>query len=207
MTREEFIYALHRIHAIRFGNFTLKSGQQSSVYMDLRQIISYPEILRTVASLYWQTLSSRAKTADRICGVPYTALPIATCLSLQHNMPMIMRRKEKKQHGTKQSIEGAFKPGQTCLIIEDIMTTGGSILETATDLQAVEMKVTDVAILIDRAQGGKENMKKQGFTVHATFTLREILDTLIRSSHTTDAEKAAIAAYQANNCGETCEST
>ncbi len=199
MTRDAFILALHRIHAIRFGDFTLKNGQKSTIYLDIRQIISWPELLRAAASLLWQTLTSHAKTADRLCGVPYTALPIATCLSLQHNIPMVLRRKEKKTHGRGQLIDGAFEKNQRCLIIEDVMTTGSSILETATDLVTVELTVTDVGLLVDRETGGKQALEKAGIETHTVFTLNEILQTLSHVTTISSHEKEIINTLLNNN--------
>ncbi len=190
MTPNQLILSLYKIGSIKFGNFTLKSGQTSQIYLDLRQIISYPDILRTVA----EAIGKKIQTChfDLICGVPYTALPIATCLSLQNNIPMVMRRKEKKSYGTKQQIEGAFKPGQTCLIIEDIITTGSSILETAVELEAEKLKITDAVVLIDREQGGKENLLEKNYTLHSVFTLKEIFHELLNSGILTDPERAII---------------
>jgi orotate phosphoribosyltransferase len=198
MTCDGLIDSLYRIHAVRFGNFTLKSGRQSMVYIDLRQMISYPDLLRRVAALLWQTLSSREKMAERLCGVPYTALPIATCLSLQHNIPMLLRRKEKKYYGTAKLVEGVFEINQNCLIIEDVITTGSSILETASDLRAAGLLVTDTAILIDREEGGRETLEKAGIHVSSVLTLTEILHTLANSALITesDREKIAIAIHE-----------
>ncbi len=173
MNNEELIQALYAIGAVKFGDFTLKSGLSSKVYIDLRQIISHPKILAQVADAIWQTI--KHCSFDLICGVPYTALPIATCISLKHDIPMIMRRKEKKAYGTKQQIEGVFQPGQTCLIIEDLISTGSSIIETANDLNEVGLKVTDTALLIDREMGGRENLEQKNYHVHSVLTLKEIL--------------------------------
>ncbi|EKD53689.1 MAG: Phosphoribosyltransferase, Orotidine 5-phosphate decarboxylase [uncultured bacterium] len=190
MTRTQLINALYQIKAVKFGQFKLKSGKISPIYIDLRQIISYPDVLRSVANAIW--LMVQEIKFDLICGVPYTALPVATCISLQHNIPMIMRRKEKKSYGTEQQIEGAFHHGQTCLIIEDLITTGSSIIETADDLEAHGLKITDTALLIDREQGGKENLEKRHYRVHAVFTLSEILQTLMKSDRITQEEEVLI---------------
>lgn len=190
MTKTELIHALHRIGAIKFGAFTLKSGQTSRIYLDLRQIVSHPDVLRAVSLAIWQTVQHCK--ADVICGVPYTALPIATCISLTHNIPMIMRRKEKKSYGTKQQIEGKFSAGQTCLIIEDVLTTGGSVLETALDLHEAGLKVQDAAVLINREQGGQENLLQQQCQLHAALTLSEILKILHDSSQLNHEERSII---------------
>lgn len=174
------IESLYKIGAVKFGSFTLKSGQNSKIYMDLRQIVSHPAVLRSVAEAIWEKVSSAH--FDMVCGVPYTALPIATCISLLHNVPMIMRRKEKKDYGTKQQIEGAYKAGQHCLIIEDVITSGMSIMETTDELEAAGLKVTDVAVLIDREQGARENLEKRNYRVHSALTLKQILQTLSQSS-------------------------
>lgn len=174
------ILALYQIGAIKFGDFTLKSGQPSNIYLDLRQIVSHPSILKRVAQALWQAVNT--KQFDLICGVPYTALPIATCISLENNLPMILRRKEKKKYGTKQKIEGAYQSGQKCLIVEDIITSGMSILETTAELEEVGLKVSDLAVLIDRQQGGRENLQQKNYQVHSVFTLQEILGTLLDSN-------------------------
>jgi uridine monophosphate synthetase len=173
------IASLYQIGAIQFGEFTLKSGVTSSIYLNLRKIISYPGLLHTIAEAMWE--KTQACEFDLVCGVPYTALPIATCLSLEHNIPMIMRRKEKKNYGTKQSIEGVFKAGQRCLIIEDVVTTGGSIIETALDLEQAGLQINDLVALIDREQGGKENLNKK-YALHTLFSLSEMLHTLLEST-------------------------
>ena len=190
MKLTELIESLYKIGAVKFGEFTLKSGQTSSIYLDLRQIVSYPAILRAVAKAMWEKVQD--SSMDLVCGVPYTALPIATCLSLEHDIPMIMRRKEKKAYGTKQQIEGKYETGQSCLIIEDVITTGGSIIETAAELEEIGLKVQDLAILIDRQQGGRENLEQKNYRVHAVFTLRTVLNHLANSDLLNAAEKTIV---------------
>lgn len=190
MDNNQLITTLYKIGAIKFGRFILKSGQQSPIYINLRQVISYPDLLRAMANMLWEKI--RSCHFDLLCGVPYTALPIATCMSLQHNFPMLIRRKEKKSYGTKQKIEGAFRTGQRCLVIEDVVTSSGSILETAKDLEEIGITISDVVVLIDREQGGKENLKKKNYTMHAALTLTEILNVLDNSNLISDAERIIV---------------
>ena len=191
-TKQQLIFALYEIGVVQFGDFTFKSGIKSSIYMNLRKIISYPDILRMVATAMWEKINDN--DFDLICGVPYTALPIATCLSLDHDIPMIMRRKEKKDYGTKQMIEGVFNPGQRCIIVEDVVTTGGSIVETATDLENAGLIVNDLVALIDREQGGRENLEKK-YRLHTILTLSEILRTLLQSTLISNEERSIIEDY------------
>lgn len=170
--RQSLVHSLCQIGAIQFGQFVLKSGQQSSIYINLRKIISYPKKLREIANILWPIINTCQ--FDVICGVPYTALPIATCLALDHNLPMIMRRKEKKSYGTKQIIEGEFCAGQRCLVIEDVVTTGSSLLETITELEMAGLKVVDLVALIDREQSGRQNLSPR-YQLHTMITLSEIL--------------------------------
>lgn len=190
MNNSQLVTSLYKIGAIKFGHFTLKSGQTSSIYLNLRQVISYPELLRAMANLLWEKI--RSCRFDSLCGVPYTALPIATCMSLEHGIPMLIRRKEKKEHGTKQKIEGVFKQGEQCLIIEDVVTSGSSIIETAMDLEEEGIKITDVAVLIDREQGGKEKLNQKKYTMHAALTLSEVLQILSDSNLPSETERVII---------------
>lgn len=192
MSRVALIQSLYQIGAIQFGEFKLKSGLTSTIYINLRKIISYPDILRTVATAMWEI--TKDCQYDVVCGVPYTALPIATCLSLDHNIPMIMRRKEKKDYGTKQLIEGVYEPGQRCLIIEDVVTSGMSILETTADIEDAGLIVTDVVTLIDREQGGRNELEKK-YTLHSILSLSFVLNTLQNSDLLNSAEKVAIEKF------------
>lgn len=192
MKHAPLIKSLYQIGCIQFGEFKLKSGQTSSIYINLRKIISYPKVLKEMASLMWQQVHDCQ--FDLICGVPYTALPIATCLSLEHGIPMVMRRKEKKDYGTKQMIEGVFTDNQRCIIIEDLVTTGSSILETAKDLENEKLIITDVVAFLDREQGGKATLEKQ-YRLHTITTLSGLLDILLKSNLLNSTERHLIERF------------
>lgn len=118
---------------------------------------------------------------DRICGVPYTALPIATLMADKHNKPMIMRRKEgSKSYGLKKSIEGEWKPGEKVLIVEDLVTSGLSVFETIEPIKACGLEVTDIVVLINREQGGRQNIESRGLNLHAVVTISQVMDILER---------------------------
>lgn len=173
---EKLILDLSEIAAIKFGEFTLKSGIVSPIYLDLRLTISYPKMLKAIANAMWNKIEKQP--FDILCGVPYTAIPFATVIGITHNVPLIMCRKEIKLHGTKKLVEGHFNPGQTCLVVEDLITSGTSILETVAPLKEAGLVVKDVVVLIDREQNGKKLLEQQDCTVHSVFTLSRMLEVL-----------------------------
>lgn len=197
MNKDELILALYDIGAIKFGEFKLKSGILSPIYIDLRTTISYPRILETVAEIMWEEVKN-AKF-DLICGVPYTALPIATVISVKNNIPMIMRRKEVKDYGTRKAIEGSFTIGQTVLIIEDLVTSGASVLETIEPLKIEGLKITDVVVLLDREQGGKKHLTKEGLRLHSVLNISELISVLKQNNKINAETAEKVSTFIKNN--------
>ncbi|XP_068921071.1 uridine 5'-monophosphate synthase [Petaurus breviceps papuanus] len=172
------VTALYEAQAFKFGDFVLKSGLSSPVYVDLRGIISKPSLLKQVADILFETAQNAGISFDSVCGVPYTALPLATIICSANQVPMLIRRKETKDYGTKRLIEGTINPGETCLIIEDVVTSGSSVWETVEVLRREGLKVTDAIVLLDREQGGKAKLQERGIRLHSVCTLSKILEVL-----------------------------
>jgi uridine monophosphate synthetase len=166
--------ALLEAGCIKFGEFTLKSGLKSPIYIDLRQIITYPKLLADIAQAYLPLLSNLQ--FSRIAGLPYAAIPIATAISLAGNYPMIYPRKEVKEYGTKAEIEGEYHAGETVVVIDDLATTGGSKFEAIEKLTGAGLIVKDVVVLVDRQSGAKESLEKAGYSLHAVLTISQMLD-------------------------------
>jgi uridine monophosphate synthetase len=164
------------LHAgcIKFGQFTLKSGMISPIYVDLRLLVSYPNLLQQVGRAYLRIL--KRLTFDRLAGLPYAALPIATVVSIQGGWPLIYPRKEVKTYGTKAEIEGNYKEGERIVVIDDLVTTGESKFESIDKLISAGMKVEDVVVLIDRQSGASEALAKAGYQLHSVSTLTNLLN-------------------------------
>lgn len=194
--REDFLLKAYELGIIKFGNFTLKSGIESPFYVDLRPLSSSPQLLKTLAN----NLLELAEDApyDLICGVPYAALPMGTTMSLASGTPLIIKRKENKGYGTKRMVEGVYEDGQNCLLVEDVITSGQSLLETIDEIEREGLKVTDCVVVLDREQGGIEKLKKKGYTVKTLFTINEVIEILHRYHRLSDGELSRVKNFLNN---------
>ncbi len=188
--QQDLILQLYDIGCILFGNFVQASGVTFPYYIDLRKIISNPQIFHQVLSAYEDILKDL--TFDRIAGIPYGSLPTATGLSLRLNHPMIFPRKEVKAHGTRRVIEGNFHPGETVVVVDDILISGKSVMEGAAKLQSAGLKVNDIVVFIDHEQGVKDRLRENGYCAHSVLTITEITETLYQAGRINDEQFAAL---------------
>ena len=175
-SKKEFFLECYKLGIIKFGRFTLKSGIESPFYVDLRPLASDPKILKNLANYLLEMLP--LDNFDLICGVPYAALPMATAMSLESYIPLIIKRKEAKEYGTKKMIEGIYQKGQNCLLVEDVITSGKSLIETIAEIEQEDIKVADIVVVLDREQGGKQLLESKGFRVHTLFNISEVCEIL-----------------------------
>jgi len=194
---ESLVLGLHEVGAVKFGEFKLKSGIMSPVYFDLRVTVSYPKLLSQISEQLWALCKD--DKFDVICGVPYTALPFATAMSTGHNLPMVLRRKEAKDYGTKKMVEGVYTQGSNCLIVEDVVTSGMSVLETSTSLKEEGLICTHAVVLLDREQGGPERISDGGVVLKSVVTVSKFIDVLEKANKVTaDVAEKVRAFVKAN---------
>jgi uridine monophosphate synthetase len=188
--------ALLEMGCVKFGAFTLKSGQVSPIYIDLRRLVADPRVLALVAEAFLPLLQNLQ--FDHLAALPYAALPIGTAVSLRGQYPLIYPRKEAKAYGTKADIEGVYQPGERAVVLDDLITTGGSKFEGIDKLSGAGLVVEDVVVLIDRSTGAAQGeLAARGLRLHAVFTLAELLDYWERTGQVEAAKIAEARAFLA----------
>jgi uridine monophosphate synthetase len=192
--------ALFDIGCVKFGQFKLKSGLISPIYIDLRLLVSHPDVLRRVAQAMAALIREQPEDIpeiqfDRLAAIPYAGLPIGVAVALETGLPLIYPRKEAKDYGTAKLIEGAFKPGETALLVDDLITKGTSKIESLKPLTDAGLVVKDVLVLIDREQGGSAELAGYGVKLHAVYTLSEILNDLVAGGRLTLAQQDEVLAW------------
>jgi uridine monophosphate synthetase len=187
----DLILQLYDIGCISFGEYVQASGAVFPYYIDLRKIISNPQVFDKVISAYAEIL--KALQFDRIAGIPYGSLPTATGLALRLNYPMIFPRKEVKAHGARRLIEGNFYAGETIVVVDDILISGNSAIEGAEKLKVSGLLVKDIVVLIDHGHGVQQRLLEHGYHSHAVLQLSEITETLYQAGRINESQFLAIA--------------
>ena len=182
--------ALHEVDAVQFGDFTMgRTTINSPVYVNLRKLVSNPRALARAARVMQekvQTLQSKlhpqVEPYQRACGIPFGGLHLATAFSLRTTTPMIYVHPAKERNGSRVFVEGVYEEGEHVLLIDDLVTTGGGIVETAEFLRTnAGLLVRDVLVLVDREEGARERLKGRGYNLNSILGLEAMLNYLMAS--------------------------
>ncbi|MFA0846126.1 orotate phosphoribosyltransferase [Methanobacterium formicicum] len=170
--KNQLISLLNDNNVIKFGKFTLSSGRESDYYVDMKKAITDPQILSQVSKIISQLISD--DDIDRVAGPALGAVPIATAVALHAGIPMLMIRKAQKDYGTSQLIEGELKTGDKVIVVEDVTTTGHSLLKAVRAVQDNGGVVERTFVVVDREEGAVEELKKQGITLEPLVSISEV---------------------------------
>lgn len=198
----KLIIALQEIGCVKFGQFKLKSGLMSPIYIDLRLLVTHPQVLKQAAQAMAAKISQFSilnSPFDRLAAIPYAGLPIGVAVALETDKPLIYPRKEAKDYGTAKLIEGEYHAGETVLMVDDLITKGTAKLEALKPLTDAGLIVKDILVLIDREQGGAAELAQRGVALHAVFTLSQMMDALVDAGKLLPAQRDEVQAWISAN--------
>ncbi len=196
---DELIVELFDVGCLLFGEYVQASGAVFNYYIDLRQIISDPNLFHRVLHAYAGQLEGLR--FDRIAGIPYGSLPTATGLSLKLHLPLIYPRKEVKAHGARRLIEGDFNEGETVVVVDDILITGGSVLEGIAKLETSGLVVHDVVVFIDHGGQARQRLADAGYRTHAVLTIPRITNVLMAAGRLSSDQASLLGGGAAHSQG------
>jgi orotate phosphoribosyltransferase len=173
--KDELSQILSRIGALKFGSFTLTSGKISPYYLDLRIVPSFPDAFKRICDLYIDLAMNEIGVDgfDRIAGIPTAGMFFASITAYQLKKPFVFVRKTEREHGRGRQVEGILLPGDRVLLIDDLITKGGSILKAAEAVRAEGGVVGDVIVLLDREENGENSLANNGIKLHYILTITE----------------------------------
>ena len=170
MTKEQLAKRIAEVSLLR-GEFTLRSGRKSNYYLDKYRFETQPDVLTALGKLLAERVTART---TRIAGAELGAVPLAAAAGMASGKPLIFIRNQKKDYGTAKQIEGELKPGDHVLLVEDVLTTGGQVLEAARTLQGLGAEIERIVCVIDRQEGARENLEKAGLVFESLFTVADL---------------------------------
>jgi orotate phosphoribosyltransferase len=178
--RIEMAKILTNIDALQFGLFKLSSGKVSPYYVDLRIVPSFPDAFRDICEYYVQFITKQigTKNFDRVTGIPVAGIPFASQIAYLLKKPLLYVRKDTKLHGRERRVDGILVSGDRVLLIDDLVTTGITLKKAAEAVRAEGGIVTEAITFLDRQEGGKELLEKEGIKLHSLLKITEIAQTL-----------------------------
>lgn len=185
--------ALFQMGAVRFGSFTLPNGNKSSYDIDLRLVPSHPEVYTTVLAAYVELVEGvGTSNYDAIAGVATAGVTVSSPLAVMTKKPMMYVRKRGESHAPGKPVEGLAKRGSRVIIVDDLVSSGGSLVYSAGALRREGYKVSDAAVLLDRLEGGRQKLESIGVRLHSFTTTRDLLEALRDSKLATKSRVDAI---------------
>ena len=177
---KEFVTFLHQKEVIKFGNFTLASGKNSSYYVDLRLVPSYPHEFRMMIKYLENQITKDIglENFESIVSVPTGGLVIASALAIETVKPLIYVRSKPKDYGTSKSVEGKIHDGMKVVMIDDVATTGGSVVNAIKSLTEVNVPVKDAYVIVDRMEGADKALAELGVKMHSILNILQITEIL-----------------------------
>ena len=170
MTHDQLAKRIAEVALLR-GEFTLRSGRKSNYYLDKYRFETQPDVLAELGRM----LADRVTVdTDRIAGAELGAVPLAAAAGMAANKPFVFIRNQKKDYGTAKQIEGVLERGETVMIVEDVLTTGGQVLEAVKTLQDAGAKIERIVAVIDRLEGARENIERAGLVFESLFTSKDL---------------------------------
>lgn len=170
MNRQDLAKRIADVSLLR-GEFTLRSGRKSNYYLDKYRFETQPDVLVELGKLF---ASHIRPGVSRIAGAELGAVALAAATSMASGKPFVIVRNQKKDYGTSKLVEGILEPGETVMIVEDVLTTGGQVLEAAKSLQDAGARIDRIVAVIDRMEGARENIEKAGYAFEALFTTQDL---------------------------------
>lgn len=198
---KEFATFLHKIGAIKFGDFTLASGKKSSYYIDLRVVPSYPHEFRKMIKHLQNQIAEKIglDNFDSLVSVPTGGLVIASSLAIETVKPLIYVRTKPKEYGTSKSIEGRVIQGMKVLMIDDVATTGGSMINAIKLLKDEKISITDAFVIVNRNEGAEQSLKQEGVMMHHLVDVLTITRSLFEQKLVTEDILNKVQAQIANS--------
>ncbi|HJM25660.1 MAG TPA: orotate phosphoribosyltransferase [Nitrosopumilus sp.] len=181
---KDFTIFLHQKGIIKFGDFTLASGKKSSYYVDLRLVPSYPHKFREMVKYLENEIVQDIglEKFDSIVSVPTGGLVIASALAIETIKPLIYVRSKPKDYGTSKSVEGKIYDGMNVVMIDDVATTGGSVVNAIKSLKEVNISIKDAYVIVNRMEGAKEALAELGVKMHSILDILQISEILYKEN-------------------------